>query len=398
MIFSWRRAVVYCLAGGLIGAGSGLAFGADVLPYAQVRLNDLQYVGTHNSYHVAPDGSEFDLMLRSGYRQSENWPAAKLVQALAYTHPPLETQLEMGLRVFELDVHDDPQGGRYADPGILKALKAASGAQAPALDPEEALREPGMKVFHANDIDVRSRCLRFVECLRIIRNWSQNHPGHLPVFVEIETKAGYNPPLANAYVPVEMPRFDHAAWDRLQTEILSVFTPGELLRPEDVQGSYPSLNAAVRAEGWPKLSVARGRIVFLLLDDPPVQNAYVSYIAAGHAPVLFPSRSADDPLTAWIERPKPDVREISRLVAQGFLVYTRADANLREPLQGDMSRAKRAFASGAQLIATDVPVPEERFGAYQVSFDGRHVRCNPVRKAAGCGGSLQWLPLPKNLE
>jgi hypothetical protein len=79
----------------------------------KLRLNEVQYIGTHNSYHIAPGDAVALEMLRSGYAQSKEWPAARLIEATDYTHPALSIQLRLGLRLFELDVHDDPEGGRF---------------------------------------------------------------------------------------------------------------------------------------------------------------------------------------------------------------------------------------------------------------------------------------------
>ena len=54
----------------------------------ELRMNQLQVIGTHNSYHVR------DKPIKSG-RASE-WN---------YTHPPLDVQLDRGVRSFELDLH-----------------------------------------------------------------------------------------------------------------------------------------------------------------------------------------------------------------------------------------------------------------------------------------------------
>ena len=54
------------------------------------RLNHLQAIGSHNSYHVAPPAGLL------GTLQKFNKDAA----AWNYTHPPLTAQLDGGLRQF----------------------------------------------------------------------------------------------------------------------------------------------------------------------------------------------------------------------------------------------------------------------------------------------------------
>lgn len=378
---AWRYSAAMTVA--LWGAMGALAGAEPTQKLADVRLNQLQFIGTHNSYHVAPDAVLFRRMYETGYIESPEWPAKRLVPALDYTHAPLQTQLERGLRVFELDVHDDPEGGRYANPGFLKALSPEVAASVAPVDPEGELRRPGLKVFHAADTDVRSRCLRFKRCLEIIRDWSQAHPGHLPVFVQIEAKEGAKPPVANAYVPAPPAPFGTEAWTRLHAEIEAVFPPAQIVRPAEVQGAYASVNVAIRAKGWPALDALRGRVIFLLLDDPQKQDAYAAFTSGAVAPLLFVARTPDDPRTAWLIRPRPSARQIEALVKQGFLVYTRADAGGEDSDFSKERRRREAFTSGAQLIATDYPWPDLRFGAYEVRFPSGYTRCNPTLKS-GC--------------
>src|SRR6187200_17719 len=63
-----------------------------------LRLNHLQVLGTHNSYHLAP---EPPILAFLGDR----------APAYDYTHRPLTEQLsELGVRQFEIDVYADPVG------------------------------------------------------------------------------------------------------------------------------------------------------------------------------------------------------------------------------------------------------------------------------------------------
>lgn len=362
---------------------SAVAGGTPDALAAPLRLNELQYIGTHNSYHVAPDAAVFEVMRRTNYRESEFWTAARLAPALSYTHAPIAEQLELGLRVFEFDLHDDPDGVRFVAPGFLRALTPEARRALAPVDPAGELSRPGLKVFHAADTDVRSRCLRFVACLQSIRAWSDAHPDHEPIIIQLETKEGVKPPLADAYRPVGSPPFGEAAFARLHAEILSVFPEERLVRPAEVRGDFDSVNAAVRAVGWPPVDRLRGRIIFLLLDAPEKQDEYAAFARRAGGALLFVSRSPEDPETGWLIRPEPDVAAIAAFVDQGFLVYTRADADGLETRTGDRSRCRRAVESGAQMIATDRPTPDPRHSDYEVSFDGAYVRPRASATAAG---------------
>ena len=68
-----------------------------------LRLNQLQFIGTHNSYHVALPKSPLEKLGRI----NRNWK-----NSLNYTHRSLTGQLEdLGVRHFELDLFADPKGG-----------------------------------------------------------------------------------------------------------------------------------------------------------------------------------------------------------------------------------------------------------------------------------------------
>ncbi|MFI9533103.1 Ca2+-dependent phosphoinositide-specific phospholipase C [Nocardia fusca] len=72
--------------------------------------------------------------------------------------------------------------------------------------------------------------------------------------------------------------------------------------------------------------------------------------------VMFPASTPGNPDAAVVrvEDPK-DYAGIESLVRQGYIVRTRADANVVEAVNGDTSRRDEAFASGAQLVSTDFP-------------------------------------------
>jgi hypothetical protein len=88
---------------------------------------------------------------------------------------------------------------------------------------------------------------------------------------------------------------------------------------------------------------------------------------------------------------------IQNLVASGFIVRTRADADTTEARNDDTTRREAALASGAQFVSTDFPVPSPSFGTgYFVEIPGgTTARCNPVNGPAGCRSeALERLPTP----
>ena len=77
-----------------------------------LRLNQIQTLGTHNSYHLQPSGGP-----QGGHGLHQ--PGVGRRALGSYDHRPLVEQLETaGIRQFELDVfHDSGRGGATSDRG-----------------------------------------------------------------------------------------------------------------------------------------------------------------------------------------------------------------------------------------------------------------------------------------
>ena len=337
---------------------------------AGLAMNDIQVVGTHNSYKQAIPKAELDAMLA----------VSPMALGIDYAHRPLTAQLDAGARQIEIDVLYDPQGGRYAKP--LTAL----GGGVPA-DPAflAAMARPGFKTLHIPDIDFRSSCLTFVACLSEIDAWSRGHPDHVPMLIMLNAKTG------KASMPggVAALDFDASAWDALDAEIRSVFGDGRLITPDQVRGGHATLREGVLAGGWPKLDAARGK-VFFALDEKGEKIA--SYLA-GHPSLqgraMFVNTDEASAAAAYltINDPIKQGERIRAAVRQGFIVRTRADSETIEARAADTTRRTAAFASGAQYVSTDYLWPDPRFPTYQVRLPGgATAACNPLRSAEQCGG------------
>lgn len=338
-----------------------------------VRINQIQMIGSHNSYHTGLAPSEAKLMMqRSPDRYAQ----------LEYRHQPLDQQLSSGIRQIELDVYADSEGGRYADPLGPKLVAQAGLPTDPPFDPNGIMKRPGFKVMHVQDFDVRSTCQPFVACLQIVRQWSHAHPSHLPIFILVETKQTDLPP---AYRAVTTEKFTSATFDALDAEIRSVFPPQELIIPDDVRGSHATLQEAVLNDGWPTVEDARGKIIFLM-DQQPVSPVYLENHLSLRGRVIFTNGVPGEPDCAFTEENDGTPEEISALVRKGYLVRTRTDIDTKEARTNSTVRRDGAFASGAQLLSTDYPASEpSQWSSYQVSLPGNATaRCNPVNGPATC--------------
>lgn len=331
-----------------------------------ILMNQLQYLGTHNSYHIRPRQDLFDLLLLF---------IPDVAPTLEYTHAPLTYQFEtLGIRQIELDIFHDPEGGLYAEHQgrTLFGEDAASGIA--------ALDEPGLKVLHVQEIDYETTCYTFVSCLREIKAWSDGNPDHLPITVLVEAKDEAIPdPLSlNFAIPVE---FDLDALNRIDAEIRSVFPDSQLILPDNVRGDFATLELAVQRRGWPPLSEARGKILFALDNTGDIRDNYIAGHTSLEGRVLFTDSPAGTPEAAFMKRNDPlaNPGEIEDLVKQGYLVRTRADADTVQARNGDTTRRDAALASGAHFISTDYPEPDPNFSDYSVAIPGGGIaRCNPV--------------------
>jgi hypothetical protein len=341
---------------------------ASTLFAAEVRFNEIQVIGTHNSYHIMPHESMLKLI-------ATKMPEA--AKALEYTHRPLPEQFsQLGIRQIELDIAADPQGGLYAEPKGIKIATERGMPTGSNHDPNGLLRKAGMKVLHVEDFDFRSTVLTFVEGLKQVRQWSKAHPGHVPIFILVELKEDSIGPEFTQPVP-----FGPHELDAIDAEILSVFKPEEILKPDDVRGSFTTLPEALLKNGWPTLDSVRGKVLFAMDNGGSVRDLYLKEHPALKGRLLFVNVEDDNPAAAWMKMNDPiaDFEKIQKLVKAGFLVRTRADTDTQQARADDPTQRDKALASGAQFISTDYPEPNPAFSSYRVSFEhGLAVRSNPL--------------------
>jgi len=350
---------------------------------AALRLNQIQVLGTHNSYHVAPEPRLMEKIRSIAAAVPEVTEGLGDPASLEYTHLPLDEQLDAGLRTFELDIAADPTGGTFATPKGPSVL----GVTDPVVPTD--MDAPGIKVFHIVDIDQISTCQTLVICLQTVKAWSDAHEAHEPIVIQLELK---NDGLPKPFDLTPVTPFGAKELDDLDAEVRSVFDDDRLITPDLVRGDASDLRTAVTTKGWPALDDVRGRVMFYLDNSGASSDAYREGHPSLEGRVAFTSDRDDLPSSAVLVKNDPKDPSIPELVKEGFLVRTRADADLVEAKAGDASSRDAAFASGAQLIHSDYPQGEPREdNGYVVSFGTKvGVRCNPVTF------TRDRCPLPKN--
>jgi len=369
---------ILAVAGLMAVCGSGVGLAQTTAAQDKVvRLNQIQVIGSHNSYNLgfAPSEEKFTRMKDpKGY------------EGLEYHHATLTKQLDGGVRQLEIDIAQDPEGGRFAHPKIVELTKEAGLPADPDFDPEHEMEKPGIKVIHIADLNERSSCHLFTTCLKEIRAWSKAHPEHVPLFLLIETKHGGTKGIPNSVVAET---FDTAALDGMDREIRSVFADDEMVLPDEVRGSYPTMDAAVRAGNWPTLAKSRGKVIFLM-DQKNAGPLYTVGHPVLEGRVLFTNADPGKPDAAFIEENEGTPAVIDGLVKQGYIVRARADAETRAARTNDTRRRDELLASGAQMISTDYPLSEpSAWTGYSVGFaDGLPARCNIVNAPKSCRSAL----------
>jgi hypothetical protein len=341
---------------------------------ANLRLNQLQFVGTADSYKSAPSDQMLSLISMGGRKDAE---------ALDFGEPPLFQQLDAGARELEFDVAYDPQGGLFKSP-------AGASMAGELLDPAyvAAMSQPGFKVIHVLDVDYRSNCLTLKDCLIEVVTWSRTHPGHLPILIALHANDSKTP-MPGATKPLP---FDAAAFTQLDSEIRGVFQPEELITPDEVKGAYPTLRQAAQAGAWPSLAQARGKVIFLLDNAEAKTALYAGASGTLEGRPMFVATEENSPLASFIciDDPTKDAARIQGDVAQGFIVKTRADQDTREARDDNTARRDAAFASGAQFVVTDFLLPDKKIGDYQVKL-AAPVQCD-ARLARGlCAGNAHLM-------
>lgn len=325
-----------------------------------VSVSRLQLIGTHNSYHIVPD--DVALRLMGAFSRAA-------VQANNYSHRPLREQLDtLKIRQFELDLYVDRKGGKFASPATLE-IAEQEGSEVPFYD-KEVMKKPGIKILHSVEFDFRSHHQTLRNALRELNDWSSSNREHVPIFILLELKD-----------ETFSPRLRPDKWNRddligLEKEILAELPLDRILTPSKVKGNAKTLRERILKEGWPTLGESRGKFVFLLDNESGPLKDYMQMHPDLQDALIFPSLNQDHPCAAFLKRNDPirSFSEIKELVSSGFLVRTRADAELQPLYSNSTEQRDKAIASGAQLISTDFPEPRTEQGYFVQFQEGKTVQ------------------------
>lgn len=294
-------------------------------PPEHIRLNHLQVIGTHNSYHKAP--------------------LIAADESHKYTHKPLNEQLEGGVRAFELDLHGGQDGKIH--------------------------------VYHIQAIDDRTTCSKLVDCLNVLKTWSDGRPTHTPIFVWFEIKNDTS--ITQAINDIR----------EVEQEILSVIPAERLITADFIRGSYASPRARVEAEGWPALRDVAGMFAFMLIDRDDLASAYSANQTSLDGRKIWINAGSDQHTQPWALFTKvggtDDAAEISDALEHQLIVASNS-CGTGPSDEECQTRLDVGIKNGLHMLKDDHPFPTSG-QSYVAKLPGGSPGCNPVTAPSDCNPS-----------
>lgn len=346
-----------------------------------LKINQIQVIASHNSYRKRTYPPLLDYL--KGL--SAILPASLNPESWDYDHLPFNEQFSnYNVRGLEIDVSPDPNGGYYYNRGGNSFVDEPVESNVPQL------LQPGYKVFHVADLDYETHYYTFVEALQAIKQWSDANPNHIPLFINVETKSSTPGDILPFQNFVKSIPYSNSLADDIDAEVKSVFGNNldKVITPDKIRGEYNTLEEAVLAGKWPKLSEARGKVIFIM------EGGLTGFYKAGHESLknramFIYTNNSGTPESAFIilNNAKSSETQINQKVSEGYIVRTRSDSDTKEARNGDVSSREAAFRSGAQITSTDYYKPDDRAGQpgwtnFTVQFpQPAPARINPVSAA-----------------
>ena len=333
-------------------------FGFPQKPDDSMRMNDIRILASHNSYKKQPHKNVLKFLKKFQDKLGDqNNP-----DYIDYGHLLFSEQFDKyGIRGLELDVNYDPRGGHYkrrrVNLFICGQRQRVKGG---------GLKNPGFKLLHIADVDFETNYLTLKLALQEIKAWSNQHPGHIPIYINIEAKGSHPADESKALKRLGFKKcipFDTQAYHLLEKEISEVFGSNTLYCPSDFRQGHQSLRARIDSVGWPLLKDVSGKVIFILEGNN--HHLYKSFSNS----IMFYYGVEKDSNTIFLLRNNAvgQLGEIQRL-SKLYMVRTRTDAGTIESRENNYSVWNAAIKSEAQILSTDYYRHDARWSTYQVGF------------------------------
>lgn len=272
-----------------------------------IRLNEVQFLASHNSYKKLGSGiGKFFVGLGDSFQEA---------RALQYSYHPLTYQLEQGVRSFELDVR---------------------------------LRQNKFELTHVPLVDNSSTAVDFRLALEEIKLYSQHNPNHLPLLILLEFKTDWMmlDPFLQTITQEHLEIFD---------SMLEEIFAETLFTPRDMFEEDTTLRETITTTGWPAIQSLLGKVVFIMHPSDTFVPLYYSMDESLSTQNMFLGTSIDtyqEDYASFIVHNDPNFYDIRPLVAENFIVRTRLDASL----ELYEHQWENGIASGAQILSSDFTI------------------------------------------
>ncbi len=335
-----------------------------------LHVNQIQVIASHNSYHLRTDKAVLRF-IKNLYHMGL-LPRDLNPDELDYSHVPLTEQFDKyGIRGIELDVYYDPKGGLY----YYRRTRGWVGLRSASRI--EALKKPGYKMMHIPDVDYNSTNLTFKDGLAEVKRWSEAHPTHLPLFINVEVKqdaVGNHVPQLRRFAKA-LP-FDSAAADALDAEVKDIFGADlkGVITPDRLRGDAATLEEVILSKGWPTLADARGKVMFIIDCDHTEHETYTKGHPSYRDRVMFTYTKPGTPEAAFVKLNDPSrhYKDIQEAVKKGYIIRTRCDEGANQARMGDYTDMNLAMSSWGQILSTDYYKPDDKAGTK--GWSDYHVR------------------------
>lgn len=294
-----------------------------------VKLNEIAVIGTHNSYQLKATLPKRGLM-----RLLQIISLGAVENKAIFEMDTFTEQLQQGVRNLEIDIETVDDNG-----------------------------DVSFIVTHDPILDNVSSAYNLKTALEEIALWSDNNPGHIPVYLLLEPKGSV--PSVNNLQDFSL---EYAlALDKVIKEALGE----KLLTPSAVMGEYETFEEMRNADAWPYLSDCTGKII-VLLHPCGVTDAYINNDITLRSQSIFPMLrfgEIDKPYASFILDNNPaDATENNKITVDEYrlMVRTRADD------YPDFSDERYALVENCKsnIITTDYPPRSVRTKDHTYSFNG----------------------------
>lgn len=270
-----------------------------------LRLNEIQFLATHNSFKKLPSKfvnkpmELFSKRVRNGY----------------YGYDTLTEQLNKGMRGLELDVT------MYDGKFILS---------------------------HNAYTDWRTNGVDFALALEEIKIWSDLNTGHIPLNIMIQVRDSWSP------YNHKYGKYSFDDFVRLDKLLSTTFGEDGIIKPGDIIGDSGTVRQGVENGNWPLIAQSRGKVFFSILFDKQKNIQYYIDIDSDFRTQRAFIMTSGDKLKDYsaiihADDARKDAQMLKALVNKNYILRSRID----EQFDYSADRYTASIELGAVILATD---------------------------------------------